>query len=45
MLVMYELGFIPRRTGGSAVNFEPGKDSIWHGMGAINFHRPHPDSE
>jgi hypothetical protein len=41
---MATLGFISRRSGGSAVTFEPRACSKWFGQGSIVFHRLHPDS-
>lgn len=41
---MAKVGFMSRRSGGSAVTFEPSGESKWYGQGAIVFHRPHPDS-
>lgn len=41
---MAKVGFMSRRSGGSAVIFEPDGESKWYGQGSIVFHRPHPDS-
>jgi hypothetical protein len=41
---MAKAGFISRRSGGSAVTFEPSGESIWFGQGSIVFHHPHPNS-
>jgi hypothetical protein len=41
---MAKVGFASRRSGGSAVSFEPVPDSKWYGQGSIVFHRPRPDS-
>ncbi|KUJ09817.1 uncharacterized protein LY89DRAFT_761570, partial [Mollisia scopiformis] len=41
---MAKVGFMSRRSGGSAVTFEPSGESKWYGQGSIVFHRPHPDS-
>ncbi|KAG4428085.1 hypothetical protein IFR05_016434 [Cadophora sp. M221] len=38
------VGFIARHSaGGSAYTFEPGETSAWFGMGAISFHKRHPE--
>ncbi|KAN0092460.1 hypothetical protein V8E51_018307 [Hyaloscypha variabilis] len=42
---MDQVGFSARRNGGSAVLFEPKKESAWYGKGKIVFHRPHPCSK
>ncbi|KAE8446320.1 hypothetical protein EG329_012067 [Mollisiaceae sp. DMI_Dod_QoI] len=42
---MAKVGFMCRRSGGSAVTFEPSGESKWYGKGSIAFHRPHPDSK
>ncbi|KAF8858232.1 hypothetical protein BDZ45DRAFT_786060 [Acephala macrosclerotiorum] len=42
---MAKVGFMSRRSGGSAVTFEPSGGSKWYGQGSIAFHRPHPDSK
>jgi hypothetical protein len=41
---MAKAGFISRRSGGSAVTFEPSGESNWFGQASIVFHRPHPNS-
>lgn len=41
---MAKVGFMSRRSGGSAVTFEPNDESKWYGQGSIVLHRPHPDS-
>jgi hypothetical protein len=41
---MAKVDFVSRRSGGSAVTFEPSGVSKWYGQGSIVFHRPHPDS-
>jgi hypothetical protein len=42
---MAQVGFVARHSGGSAVLFEPAKESKWFKLGKIVFHRPHPDSK
>jgi hypothetical protein len=42
VLAMLEAGFDAHHTGGSAVHFEPNRESKWYGQGSIGFHRPHP---
>jgi hypothetical protein len=41
---MSKVGFEARRSGESAVLFEPNNGSKWYGKGKIAVHRPHPDS-
>lgn len=41
---MAKVGFMSRRSAGSAVTFEPSGVSKWYVQGAIVFHRPHHDS-
>jgi HicA toxin of bacterial toxin-antitoxin, len=42
---MGKVGFEARRSGGSAVMFEPNGESKWFGKGKIVIHRPHPNSD